>query len=354
MVQKHSTQFTSAFFGSKPPIASAPSSKQKQSYVNVGNGDLYIAAAAAMIDSVLSIKSAANQALAKKLLELHAASFDQKSTARLPTFVEKLSELLKVPVERAQFLVELADVLSVKADEELNLHQENYLGTSDKRTDALATVMQVPIEVRVVEPNKELHANQKKWPQNYNPGSDSATKPVPPAPVVSPIVMQLQGNNYYIPKLNKPEFFEFINSYNIESLKLNIVEHPQDPEVTLAIIAAAARVQRLREEFQSKLQSTVKWLTIMVFGNPVELTKENLIDIYIKSLDQSNYGTQHLFKAIQNPKGSIKAISLPTASQEELVSIELIEAIARGIIIGQIDPALIYEVQEKSSLSFRN
>ncbi|MBA3537184.1 MAG: hypothetical protein H0T84_11340 [Tatlockia sp.] len=377
MVQKHSTQFTSAFFGSKLPIASAHVSKQKQNYVNVGNGDLYIAAAAAMIDSVLSIKSAANEALAKKLLELHADRFAQKTTKGLPTFVEKLDELLKIPAERAQFLLELALVSYEKADKVLKLHQENYLGAfvaNDKRTspqemrllstlkhksviDVLATVFQVPIGVRVVELNKELHA---KWPQNYDPGNDRVIKPNPAAPelVASPIFMQLQGNDYYIPKLNKPEFFEFINSFNIEPLRPDIVEHPQDPDVARAQLAAADKIQRLREE----TQSTVKWLTSMVFGNPVELTKEDLIDIYIKSLDQSNLsrskyfglnnGTQHFFEAIQ--KGSIRAISLPAASQDELVTIELIHAIARAIGLGIIEPGLIYEAQEKSSHKFRN
>ena len=372
MVQK-STHFTSAFFGSK----------SKLTYVNVGgNGDCgFRSVAAAMINNALFIKSSANQALAKKLLDLHAAYFEQRPTRPLLTAVQRLDELLKLPTYRAQFLVELAYVLRQKAVDELSANPENYPGAfvagnentspQDMRLQstwidesaiaALAKTLEVPIEVRVVEPTKELHANQKKWRRNYNFEQDnSRSEPALVSQSASPIIMQLQGN-HYIPKVNNEEFFKSINRFHVEPLNSKIAANSNDPELEEVLAKIALSDQKILEEFQS----TVKRLTAMVQAG--EITKENLIDIYIKSLKNSDYlqgrikyvgieqGNQHFFEAIEARKSGVKPISpLPAQSHDESIVKELIHALARGVSIGHVNPDDVYETTKKSTLNFRN
>ncbi len=380
MVQKKGTQFTSAFFGSK--LAIAPNAKFKSSaYVNVGgNGDCgFRSVSAALINNVLFIKSSANQALAKKILELHADYFEQKATRPLLTAAQRLEELLKIPAYRAQFLVELAHALRQKAVDELSAHPEDYQGAfvegnentspqkmrlqstwiDESAIAALAKAFEVPIEVRVVEPSKELHANQKKWHRNYN-FEENTNRPVSAQThtALSPVIIKLQGS-HYIPKVNNEEFFKSINRVTIEPLKPKIVDHSRDPELAEALAKIAVTDQKILEEFQS----TVKRLTGMVQAG--EMTKENLVDIYIKSLNQSDYlqgrikyvgieqGNQHFFEAIEARKGGIHTSSLPTAlNHDESVTKELVHALARGISIGQINPDDVYENTKKSSLNF--
>lgn len=373
MVQKNSTQFKPAFFGSR--INKVLSSKL--TYVNVGgNGDCgFRSVAAAIIDNFLFKKStveqaAADKALIKKLLGLHAFYLEKpKSLSE-----QELVELLKQPAARAEFLVELAMVLRQEAVTEMSKHPENYPGafvadnekTSPKEMRlqstwidenaiaSLSKVFQLPIEVRVVEPKKELFASQKKWRRNYRPDFPASQASPEALQVASPIVMQLQAN-HYIPKVNNPEFFESIPRFNVSAVEPKVIAH-QDPELEEALARIAALDKRLDEEFQS----TVKWLTTTVQDE--KITKEKLIDIYIKSLNDSDYlqgrikyvgiehGNQHFFEAIESRKGEIKPISLSKAGHDDLVTVELIHALARGISIGQVDPALIYESLEKPSI----
>jgi hypothetical protein len=369
MAPKLSTLVTSGMFGSKQktslPLVRAINSNPKLVCVDLGGaGDCgFRAAAAAMIDNILLVKSRANQALAKRLLDFHATYFEQQQISiRLITPVDHLAKLLESPYARAKFLGELAFALRQETVNELCAHPEFYRGAfvdenegtsptnmrlqstwiDESAIAALSKITQVPIEVQVVEPNKELQMRL-----NYNAEIQQ------PA---SPIVMQLQGK-HYVAQVNRPEYFETINRQKIELSKPKSISQVNDPELEDILARIAMDDQRLLEEYEKN----VKWLTEMVKDE--KMIKENLIDIYIKGMQNSDYlqgrikyvgiehGSQQFFEEIQAAQQGIKPIGLPEECHDDLVILELVHAIARAVSIGQVAPELVYEVGEKTFLS---
>lgn len=356
---------TSGFFVDKiktgTPIAHAVKAQQNKVWVNVGGtGDCgFRSAAAAMIDNVL-VKPRANQGLAEDLIKLHADYFEQQAIQiRLLTSAEHLAKLVEAPIARAKFLSELAYALRQVTVDELITYPERYRGAfvaehegtapekmrlqetyiDESAIAAMAKVIKVPIEIQVVEPAKELFLEL-----SYNAELKE--------PVGSPIVMQLLNHDrHYIPQVGKPEYFESIKPVPVSPKVRN---QAADPELTEILAKIAREDQRLLDEFAQ----TSKRLSTMVTAG--EMTKESLIDIYVKGMKNSDYlegrikhGTQQFFEEIERARKGVKAaVQLPQENHDEQVTHELVHAIARAISIGQLDPALVYEAEEKTSPRF--
>lgn len=358
---------TSGFFGDKikagTPIAQAAKAKKNKVWVNVGGtGDFFRSAAAAMIDNVLA-KPRANQDLAENLIKLHADNYEQQPIqARLLTPAEHLAKLVEAPIARAKFLSELTDALrQVTVDElirpddpndpdddskyyriafvaehggtalEKMRLQDTYIGES--AIAAMVAVIKVPVQIQAVEPAKEVFSRL-----SYKPKKE---------PVGSPIVMQfLNHDKQYISQVSKPEYFESMKPVSVSP---KVSNQAKDPE--LAEIPAKIARQRLLDKFDQ----TSKWLKAMVAEG--DITKESLIDIHIKGINNSDnldghlkHGTQQFFEELERTRKGVKtAVQLPQENHDEQVTDELVDAISRAISVGQIDPALVYEAEEKSS-----
>ncbi|MBA2651345.1 MAG: hypothetical protein H0U73_03635 [Tatlockia sp.] len=364
MVHKTSTQVSLGIFGSQQktnhPKLHAIDIKPKLVDLG-GDGDCgFLSAAGAMINNIVLIPSRANKNLAKKLLTFHETYFDQKEISkRLMEPDERLKELLKgltLP-ERAKFLAELAYALRQETVNFITSPQnrvryrgcyvKNNEGTSPQQMrlqstwidesaiDALSKVVQVPIMIREVEPNKEGHS---RTPYSYFEGI---------AEPASPITMQLQGY-HYIPELStNSEYFESISRLKIEAVKPKAsAPVPEDPDLEVVRAEIAANDQLLLEEFESTV--------IRLTTNVEEFSKEKLLDIYIKGMQKSDYlqgrikyvgiehGNQVFFEEIAAARKGDKPISFPKASHDDLVRAELVHAIARALSIGQIDSTLVY------------
>jgi hypothetical protein len=369
MAGKISTPVTSGFFGTKfkpdLALANAANTVAKLNYVDVGGDEdsLFKAAAASMIDNVLSLRTKPNRELTKKLLELHAIYFEQKTIPMgLMTSTEQLAKCLEAPYARARFLNELAFVLRQETVTEIVHNPKRYhkaifadgkpLSPEMMRQqstrlnpcalEALSNVMQVPVELYEVEGNKK------------------AAKHTPPTAEVcqsefSPIVLQLQAN-HYLALLNKFEFFSVVNRQTVEPLKPKIVSRVKDPELNVMLAAISFQEQQIFQEYEM----IVKRLSKMLQAG--ELSKEKLLNIYIKSVPcideprQTNYagiefGSQQWFEEMKASRNTVQPIQLSVVSHDEQITNGLIEALARGISTQKMDDTLIYEMEEKSSKS---
>ena len=345
------------------PIPSPAVFAQKSNIINLGGngGDCGFRAMAATIMDNIFVRPRANEELAKNILILHAHYFPQSPKAvRLMTNTQHFSSLASSPTSRARFLTELAYVLRQAAVDEICAHPEQYRGafadqdegTAPKkmRQDttwidetaiaALSNKLKLPITVQVVELNKEL-------PMRF---CYNAEMEKPPG---SPITLQLQlPQQHYLAQVNNPDNFALINPDRIEPVK-PIATPPEDPELAEILAQLAEADALLLKEYDQ----TSDRLQFMV--NNGELSKDDLIDIYIKGLNHSDYlqgrvkyvgiehGNQHFFETLQNASNGVKPVTLPDESYEQQITNELIHAIARSISIGQLDHS-VYESVESS------
>ncbi|CDZ76043.1 hypothetical protein BN59_00307 [Legionella massiliensis] len=367
MAEKISTPVTSGFFGSKfktdlPHNTRAVNTTSKLTYVDVG-GDAdsdFRSVAAAMIDNILLVRSRANQDLAKKLLEIHATHFEQTQIpVRLMTHAEILAKLLEAPQSRAKFLNELAYALRQETVSEMvnnpvryrpafvankNLSPEEMRQQSTKlhpcAMAALSTAMQVPVELHEVEPNKE---GQKLTVYNAGLQLHSA----------SPIALLRHGDDNFA-LLNRPEYFSMMNRQKIEPIHPKAVSF-KDPLLEEIHVKIAAEDQYLVQEYEHTVKRLNKWLQVG------ELSKESLLNGYIKNLgsehqEQTKYvgiehGSQHLFEELLTARKMLLPMQSAGANHEEQVTSELVRAVARKVSTGQMDISLVYEAEEKPSLS---
>ena len=200
----------------------------------------------------------------------------------------------------------------------------------------------MPIEVREERPNREL-------PIRYDLDCTDASKNL----VASPIVIQLQ-DKHYIPLVSKPDFFKTIDQQYTGTLTpKNVVV--QDPDLEELLARIAKKDELMLEQFDNmttRLHALVR---------AEDLTKDDLIDIYIKGLGTSDYlqgrpkqvtlehGNQRFFEEIEAARNSkFKPLSTPPkAGHDAQVIDELVHAIARAISIGQMKESLIDEIIDK-------
>ncbi|MFA5960926.1 MAG: OTU domain-containing protein [Tatlockia sp.] len=346
------------FFNERKTAHSDRHASNSRVFIDVGgNGDCgFRAIAVSMMDNVFT-NPRVNQELAKTLLALHTHYYGFKSAGRLLTAVEQLKERTKTPASRAQFIHELSYALRQVAVDELCAHPATYRsafvteheGTSpatmrlattwidESAIAALAKVMNVSVSVQVIEKGKELPLIL-----HYNTTIKT--------PSGSPVAIQLQGNHYCaaVNKQNKA-FFSPLRTIKTELPTPQLDVAKNDPE-SAAIFAEVERVDKaLLEEFTQ----TKKRLHAMVSAG--ELSKDQLISIYIKGMNRSDYlqgriqyGHQAFFAAIEKARAghNEEALAFPKENHDELVIQELCHALARAVSIGQMDPLFVYETQE--------
>lgn len=92
-----------------------------------------------------------------------------------------------------------------------------------------------------------------------------------------------------------------------------------------------------------------------------EMTKEDLMAIYVKGIQQSArldgklaQGTQALFARITEARKGVEAIEFDSESGsfEEQLTEALVTAISRGISLGHLDPTSVYEAEERPSFRY--
>ncbi|WP_019215572.1 OTU domain-containing protein [Legionella tunisiensis] len=346
----------------KPIVKPSP----EPSFVNVGGtGDCgFRSVAACLIDDYLFKRNLANQQLLEKILARYFDYFPHPQpfgrTAR-----DRLESMTRSPLAMAECTRRFAYVLRQIAVDELCTYPEKYRGAfasfedndqhakEDKETTpqqmrqettwidesaiaALSNALgELPIEVQVVTKNRALPMRLQ-----YNVPSDTT-----PA-----VVMQLQ-KGHYIPRVSQPARFMNISEQQSNMGPLQPVTRDiQDPPQSEILAKIAAEDQRLRDEFDQ----TLNQLTASVVAG--EVTKEELLEIYIKGMAKSDYlqgrikyvglehGNQRFFEAIESakPGAKIKAVKLDSGSHDEQVITELVHAIARAISIGQLNPNMVF------------
>ena len=171
--------------------------------------------------------------------------------------------------------------------------------------------------------------------------------------LVNPAVtMRLQGD-HYIPFVLNSERFGLVKSQTERVLQSQVDHKVVDPSLSDILIKIAAEDKRLIMAFEA----TYHRLTFMVANE--ELSKDDLLAIYIKGMGTSDYlskrskhasvehGHQDFFNLILNAqKGETSVMALDDRQNVN----ELIHAISRAISIGHMSDDMI---DKKSNLQSR-
>lgn len=330
------------------------------SFVDVGGkGDCGFRASAVGIIEKSLLEKRNNPELGN-LLKRHFELFpDQNPKLRLSTPVEVLNHLQNHP-GMAAFVRTFAYTLRQIAVDEIVAHPHIYRGAfygygnearpvspaamrqeftmiDETAIAALAKATNIPIEVRVVEPNKRI-------PLRLVYGDARNTKPV---------VIQLE-NEHYTPRVLNTSRYQ-----HVKALADRIPMTPQrmkieDRELSEILVRIKAEDERLLAEFESSkapLQAAV---------TAGEITREELIDIYISGIKTSDYlqnytgyhytahGSEQFFNAIRDKDRSrTDVMQKEFKNHEQQITDDLVHAIARAISIGQIDSNAVFERLEQ-------
>lgn len=345
------------------PLGTADASK-KPILVDVGgNGDCgFRAAAAGFIDNFISNKRIKSELLNKVLFHHFGYFPDQRLVAPgLLTPAERMQQLIK-HVAMPELVKALAYTFRQLAVDELVANPAQYRGAFANRTEqtepatmrkpstwidesaiaALAQALNLPIEVKVVERGKELPMRLQ-----YNA---MATKPG--------VSMQLQAG-HYIPFLTHAADFSGVKAPSVNVTKPVEPVDTNDRNLPEILALIAEDDQRMLDSFDN----THHRLTAMV--NAGELTKADLLAMYIKGMANSDYlqgrvkyvgiehGSQDFFeKVISAAKRGTDIVSLPHDHDEQIVQ-ELVHGIARATSIGHMNADALLDEREDLTLRSR-
>ncbi|WP_028388942.1 OTU domain-containing protein [Legionella fairfieldensis] len=343
--------------------------------------------AAAMVSHIV-FHPAFNQQLARKLLDHYYKYFTiELMTERYLTPADYFTFRIKA-TGRATFVNELAFVLRQVTVDELRAHPLYYCNVlmsnrhlslkAMRLQDAwlnefamipLANALQIPIIVQAVESNKSLFKSLI-----FNGGAAK--------PVGRPVIIQLiADHNYYIPLVDNSEFFKGLNhGEKVELYPKNEAE-PMDIDAQYVIEPMDVDSQNETESMdidakEEKIpvdidaEDGIKLLAIRLYDELVkhvrrlskmielkELSHEDLLAIRIRGLaDRADlqkrmkyagleYGYQSFFEAVQMLAKGVHPVTLPAGNSEDLIY-----AAACELCIGQLDPAWVYEREEKLTL----
>jgi len=355
----HASSLTNA---QKTSLQSQDDTQQlsRRAIVDVGgNGDCgFRAIAAGIMDNVLANKALfANKVLMTTLFEI----YDRYAPANMSQPkdpYERLKNIFVAPMQRAQFIVNLAVVLRHMAVDEMLAHPEHYRGAFIRENEgtspqmmrkpetwidesaiaALSNTLNLPIQVNAVEQNKELPHKYV-----YHPASKQDNKTQPDR-----VVIQL-ASGHYQPLVKRPEAFQ-ISGMNTMSISIDgskIVHNDPPMEEILATIDAYD--QMMVEKFENYHNE----LTSLCIDN--KLDKSQLLSIYIEGMKGSDYlqGFSRYhdlhrahFETVVNAARNGDTVNTPTETQEEYVVKCLIHAISRAMTIGHLDENVIFNVLE--------
>lgn len=340
-----------------------PAAKALKQTVDVGGiGDCGPKAiAAAMLDNIL-FKSISNEKLAKKLLELHAFYYVDEHQLQIPANYRLLSRsevlaklMLKLP-ERAKLIVEFSNILREVGVSQMKWYPERYRGafvnenenTSPEKMRlpttwidetfiaAIAEAFNLPINVQVVKQGKELPMRLQ-----YNVAAKNG--------LGSPVDIQL-NDKHYLPRVHKPAYFSAIKEQSVSVATPKAAAVAADQAAAEDLTTILAKIAADEAKLLAEYTETIAYLTDKV--DEGSLTKDDLLDMYIKGMATSDYlqgrvkyvgleyKNQDFYNAIENRRNGMKVVDFPNECNDDLVTKALIQAIARAASIQQINPVL--------------
>lgn len=355
---------TSRFFGDVLPTK-APGSQfadvaQKPGFVDVGGNmdNMFHALAAGIVDNILT-RPRTNQAVLIQLMEHHGRYFPAVEINRhLITPLQKLEKRVAKPILLAQFIGDLAYTLRQIAVNELCAHPELYrvnfeqMSPAEMRQSgskmpknsihAVANALNIPVTLNEIEAGKE---GQKQ--QHCGPGATGSPH--------DQIVMLTQ-RDYYIPQVLQIKRIEdALAQTTLPSTPLESVES-LDPPVAELQHSVKKADEALIAEFERNVQR------MMTMAEAGEVDKKTLLDVYIENLNASfsaqastksvgsEHGSQQFFEDVMsNIDRPVRVPGVVHASHEQQVLKELINALARGISLGQMDEDNVYSQMEHAA-----
>jgi hypothetical protein len=369
------TAAKTGFFSRTPPgLKTSRKSGARPVLVNVGGaGDCGFRAIAAGIVNKVLVENQNSPEL-RALLQRHYQYFPQhRIPVRLPTGPEGVRYILDPRATAfnnhslqlnnramAELIQTLAYTIRQMAVDEMVAHPEKYRGAfigpenesmptsveamrlagtwiDETAIAAAAVATQFPIDVRVVAPGKEV-------PLCLHYGVQNSRQ--------TPITIQLQ-NQHYIAQVNDPARFEKITSVAANTVYPQKIKQT-DPELKEVLTKIAKEDERLLKTFED-----VKGrLTAAVAAG--EVSREQLLTIYISGLNQSDYlqgyvgiehGNQKFFADLKANTSDLDIIRMQYDSQEDQITQQLVHAIARAVSINHLDPAEVFDKIEQDQES---
>lgn len=348
----------------RPFFSNASVVETPRTIVNVGgDGDCgFRSIAAGLIDNFSAFPHL-SKPLLHKVLQRHFAYYPQHrpQMLALETPSQLMARVLK-KVNMPELIQSLAYTLRQLAVDEMVKNPARYPGAFVQHNEqtspakmrqartwidessicALAQSLDLPIHVRVVTRGKELAPP----PLTYNAqAKHAATNPT--------IVIELE-RQHYRPRLINPDLFKS-NVYDSKSRLSPIQVDVVDRDIPEILKEIAEVEKRTIEVFES----TRDRLTTMVSAG--ELTKKNLLDLYIKGIKTSDYllgRVKHIDQEYQTDFFSRAIAQLPSHSpsqpHEDAMVAELVHALARAISIGDMRAEEVFtQVEEQQSVSSR-
>jgi hypothetical protein len=338
---------------------------QKQ-YVDVGGyGDCgFRAIAAGLIDLYDSDKIPVNIAVHRDMLRIiisrHYDYFPRQEIVKKGAkYGEKFKDLIDTQ-PRSVLVETLAFTLRQLAVDEICKKPQLYRGAfiadnnvavspeemrkpttyiDETAIAALSKVLNLPVQVTIVQRSKKLPNKLI-----YNQEAESKVAPK--------IAVRLE-NKHYIPKVYQPKKFKPPVEHQVALIKKSIespslrqkINHIVDPDMDdIMGIIEKDDIRMLKEydEAVDKLEKAV---------SSGELTKQDLLDTYIKGMKDSDYlrgrgkyigmehGNQRFFEELLHAYGKQEDpyVNLSQTHQQHIVG-ELIQAISRAISVGQLEP----------------
>lgn len=335
--------------------------------VNVGgNGDCgFRAVAAGFIDNFL-MHSHFSVELLSKVLYPHFVYYPQHrpQMTGLMTVNDFMKGML-ANVSMPELIQTMAFTLRQLAVDEMSAHPANYPGAfvqNNEKTSpefmrksvtwidessiaALAYALSMPIEVRVVERGKELPLPPLNYPSNVKL---SAINPK--------IVIELESAHYR-PRLLDASPFKSDIYGTFPEIKPIINDQVADTDLSQILVIIAAQEKRVITEFEA-LRDNLNCLV-----SDGTLTKNNLIDIYIKGMVTSDYlqgrvrhvdeelGNPYFSNALSNARSVDQVVHSPLRTHDEEICVELVRAIARAISIGHMNADDVYAQIDRQDTS---
>lgn len=354
----------SKFFHQASSQAQPP--RRKRVLIDVGaNGDCgFRAVAAGLIDHCFS-HSHLHRARLNKILSRHFTYFPQHrpNDIGLATSNEVMQKVLK-HVSLPQLIQALAFTLRQMAVEQMEKYPQEYPGAFVQQNEhtspdemrkmgtwidensikALSDALEkMPISVRIIKNENELSMP----PKQYNVDSQLSDNK-------SVVEIQLK-NQHYQPSVLHPDFFEVANGYgHDDTLQPMLTDAVSDCDMPRIMAIIQQEEARIVNDFDTIFNR----LTAMVGAG--ELSKQDLLDIYIKGMRSSDYlsnrsekmesANDYFPRAIEAARQSTHAPF--SQDQEEYIIGELVHTLSRAISVGQMSADDVFtqiEAQQVSS-----
>lgn len=350
---------SSRFFGrALPTRAPGVETVQKPGYVDVGGDfdNMFHALAAGIIDTILT-RPRTNLPVMTRLMECHANHFNLPEINRhLTTPLQRFEKMAARPGNLAQFIRDIALTLRQTAVTELCTHPDLYGVDFEKMSpaemrkpgskmpkssiNAVANVLNIPVVVNEVETGKNLQKQTPRGPEAEGHPYDK--------------IVMLEQHDYYLVQVVQVSRMEAAAAHvTLPSVPLESSEQA-DPSP----IALSGSVKKADEELVADFERNVHRLETMVEAH--ELDKKTLLQIYLAGITTSpalhgkvkrvdtEHGSQRFFEDTMRKMGkSVPPATLANIGHDEHVVKQLIDAIARGISLGQMNEDYVFAPLEQ-------